>query len=62
VLITGPLIFSSDPNMYLRNLGFRLKITMLVLALLYHYTPSFCAQRIAWIARSNVPETPRMES
>jgi len=38
VLITGPLIFSSDPNMYLRNEGFRFKITMLVLALLYHYT------------------------
>jgi hypothetical protein len=38
VLITGPLIFSSDPNMYLRNEGFRFKITMLVLALIYHYT------------------------
>ena len=38
VLITGPLIFSSDPNMYLRNEGFRFKITMLVIALLYHFT------------------------
>ena len=38
VLITGPLIFSSDPNMYLRNEGFRFKITMLVLALLFHFT------------------------
>ena len=38
VLISGPLIFSSDPNMYLHNQGFRFKITMLVIALVYHYT------------------------
>jgi hypothetical protein len=38
VLITGPLIFSSDPNMYLRNASFRFKITMLVLAIIFNYT------------------------
>ncbi|HEY2844847.1 MAG TPA: DUF6644 family protein [Bryobacteraceae bacterium] len=38
VLITGPLIFSSDPNMYLHNASFRFKITCLILAILYNYT------------------------
>ena len=38
VLISGPLIFSSDPNMYLRNASFRFKITMLVLAIIFNYT------------------------
>ena len=38
VLITGPLIFSSDPNMYLRNASFRFKITMLAIAIIYNYT------------------------
>src|SRR5438105_3263941 len=28
VLISGPLIFSSDPNLYLHNISFRFKITM----------------------------------
>lgn len=37
-LITGPLIFSSDPNMYLRNASFRFKLTMLALAIIYNYT------------------------
>jgi hypothetical protein len=38
VLISGPLIFSSDPNMYLRNQSFRFKITCLVLAIIWNYT------------------------
>jgi len=38
MLITGPLIFSSDPNMYLGNISFRFKMGALLLALLYHYT------------------------
>jgi len=38
VLISGPLIWSSDPNMYLHNHGFRYKMTALVLALLFQYT------------------------
>src|ERR1700704_5944692 len=38
VLISGPLIFSSDPNLYLHNISFRFKITMLVLAIIYNYT------------------------
>ena len=38
VLISGPLIFSSDPNLYLHNISFRFKITMLVIAIIYNYT------------------------
>ena len=38
MLISGPLIFSSDPVMYLHNLGFRFKMGALLLAILYHYT------------------------
>jgi len=38
VLITGPLIFSSDPNLYLHNQSFRFKITALVLAIIFNYT------------------------
>lgn len=38
MLISGPLIFSSDPNMYLRNISFRFKMGALLLAILYNYT------------------------
>ena len=38
MLITGPLIFSSDPNMYLRNISFRFKMVALLAAIIYHYT------------------------
>ena len=38
VLISGPLIFSSDPNLYLHNQSFRFKITALVLAIIFNYT------------------------
>jgi uncharacterized membrane protein len=38
MLISGPLIFSSDPNMYLRNISFRFKMMALLAAILYHYT------------------------
>jgi uncharacterized membrane protein len=38
MLISGPLIFSSDPNMYLRNISFRFKMGALLAAILYHYT------------------------
>ncbi len=38
MLISGPLIFSSDPLMYLRNLSFRFKIGALLVAILYNYT------------------------
>jgi hypothetical protein len=46
VLISGPLIFSSDPNMYLHNASFRFKLTMLALAIIYNYTLH------RWTARS----------
>jgi hypothetical protein len=38
VLMSGPLIFSSDPNMYLNNPGFRFKMWALLLAIVYNYT------------------------
>src|SRR5206468_11240282 len=38
MLMTGPLIFSSDPYMYLYNLSFRFKMGALLLAIVYHYT------------------------
>ena len=38
MLVTGPLIFSSDPNMYLRNISFKFKMVALLVAILYNYT------------------------
>ncbi len=38
VILSGLLIFSSDPIHYLYNEAFRFKVTMLLLAILYHYT------------------------
>ena len=38
MLISGPLIFSSDPNMYLRNSSFRFKMVALLVAIIYNYT------------------------
>ena len=38
VLISGPLIFSSDPNMYMNNTSFQFKMGALLMALLYQYT------------------------
>jgi hypothetical protein len=38
VLISGPLIWTSDPNMYLNNPGFRFKMGALLIALLFQYT------------------------
>jgi hypothetical protein len=38
MLLTGPLIFSSDPHMYLYNQSFRFKMGALLLAIIYNYT------------------------
>ena len=38
VLISGPLIFLSDPLLYLYNASFRYKITMLIIAIIYNWT------------------------
>jgi hypothetical protein len=38
MLTTGPLIFFSDPNMYLRNASFMFKMYALAAALIYNYT------------------------
>jgi hypothetical protein len=38
MLISGPLIFSSDPRMYYYNASFRFKMLALLVAILYNYT------------------------
>lgn len=38
MLISGPLIFTSDPNMYLRNSSFVFKMWALLIAIIYNYT------------------------
>ena len=38
VLMSGPLIFSSDPNMYLNNPSFQFKMGALLVAILFQYT------------------------
>ena len=38
VLMSGPMIFSSDPNLYLNNPGFRFKMDVLLVAIMYNYT------------------------
>jgi uncharacterized membrane protein len=38
MLISGPLIFSSDPRMYYYNSSFRFKMAALLVAILYNYT------------------------
>jgi len=38
VLMSGPFIFSSDPNMYMNNSSFQFKMGALLLALVYQYT------------------------
>jgi hypothetical protein len=38
VLISGPLIWTSDPNMYLHNAAFVFKMEALAAALVYQYT------------------------
>jgi len=38
VLLSGPVLFLSDPRMYLYNPSFRFKIGALVLAILFNYT------------------------
>jgi Family of unknown function (DUF6644) len=38
VLVSGPILFLSDPRMYLYNPAFRFKIGALVLALIFNYT------------------------
>jgi hypothetical protein len=38
MLLSGPLIFSSDPFMYMHNYSFLFKMVALLLAILYNYT------------------------
>jgi hypothetical protein len=38
MLISGPLIFTSDPAMYMKNYSFRFKLIALAVAIIYNYT------------------------
>jgi len=38
VLLSGPMLFSSDPDMYYLNFSFQIKMVLLVLAIVFHYT------------------------
>jgi hypothetical protein len=38
VLLSGPILFLSDPRMYLHNPSFRFKIYALVIAIVFNYT------------------------
>src|SRR5215472_12757058 len=38
VLLSGPLMFSSDPDMYYLNRSFQVKMVLLLVAIVFHYT------------------------
>jgi hypothetical protein len=38
MLTSGPLLFSSDPDSYYLNWAFQLKMALLLLAIVFHYT------------------------
>lgn len=38
MLTSGPLLFSSDPDMYYLNHAFQLKMVLLLTAIVFHYT------------------------
>jgi hypothetical protein len=38
VLLSGPMLFSSDPDMYYLNRAFQIKMVLLLLAIVFHYT------------------------
>ena len=38
MLLSGPLMFATDPDMYYLNHSFQIKMTCLVLAIVIHYT------------------------
>ncbi|HEV3329526.1 MAG TPA: DUF6644 family protein [Bryobacteraceae bacterium] len=38
VLLSGPLMFSSDPDMYYLNRAFQVKMVLLLLAIIFQYT------------------------
>jgi uncharacterized membrane protein len=38
MLTSGPLLFSSDPDMYYLNRSFQIKMVLLLLAIIFHYT------------------------
>lgn len=54
-LVTGPYLFSGDPSEYVQVTAFRVKMAMLVVALIFHYTviraatsPARDAEPLGW--------------
>jgi hypothetical protein len=37
-LLSGPMLLSSDPDMYYLNLSFQVKMVLLLVAIVFHYT------------------------
>jgi len=60
VLLSGPLMFSSDPDMYYLNRSFQVKMVLLLVAIVFHYTvhrkvalseaAGFGSKAVAWIS------------
>jgi hypothetical protein len=52
MLTSGPLLFSSDPDMYYLNRSFQIKMALLLLAIIFNYTirrkAAFSAASSAW--------------
>src|SRR5512132_2651376 len=38
LLLSGPMLFSSDPDMYYLNRAFQIKMVLLLVALVFHFT------------------------
>ncbi len=38
MLVSGPMLFASDPDMYYLNRSFQVKMVLLLLAIVFHYT------------------------
>lgn len=38
LLLTGPMMFSSDPDLYYLNRAFQIKMALLLLAIVFHFT------------------------
>ena len=38
MLLSGPAMFSSDPDMYYLNISFQIKMALLLAAIIFHYT------------------------
>ena len=53
VLLSGPMLFSSDPDMYYLNRSFQLKMVCLLVAIIFNYTAHRKAVRSGKTTGSN---------